>query len=451
MPRYIPLIVALGVMLAMTMSASAAERAHEYKLDNGLLLIVQEDHRAPVAVVQIWYKVGSSYEHDGITGLSHALEHMMFKATSSLKTGELSQLIAARGGKENAFTTTDYTAYYQQWAKENVELSFKLEADRMHNLRFDPQEFSQEIRVILEERRLRTEDDPQALALEVAQSVAFQTSPYRQPIIGWSADIEQMPLADLKAWYRRWYAPNNAIVVVVGDVVPMHVRDLAQRYFGPLPAQTIAPVPPRPEVPQLGTKRVTMKSDKAQLPYLMMSYKAPALTAINDPAQKVADWEPYALEVLAQTLDGNASARLSRNLVRGQGIAAASAASYSAASLLETLFSISAVPTPEHTLAQLEQALLEQIAALQTQAPSLDELARIKTEVVASAVYAQDSMFGQASLIGSLAAIGLDWRTKDHYVERIKAVTPAQVQAVAQKYLIPEGLTIAYLLPKDGK
>jgi len=435
------------LLICLPFAAAAVEPAQEFMLPNGLKLIVQEDHRAPVAVVQVWYKVGSSYEHDGTTGLSHALEHMMFKGTKHHKPGEFSRIVAARGGKENAFTTTDYTAYFEEWAASNVELSFQLEADRMRNLQFDEQDFEKEMKVIMEERHMRTDDNPQALASEAVDAVAFLTSPYRHPVIGWAADIESMRLEDLKAWYQRWYAPNNAVVVVVGDVAPENVHTLALKYFGPLQQQPIAPTKPRTEPEQRGMKRLTFKSESATLPYLLMAYKTPVLVEALDKRAGVEPWEIYALDVLAETLDGDQSSRLTRNLVRGRQLAAQVESSYPPAARLESLFSFAAVPTSGHTLEELESAIGAEITALQKTPPTAEELARIKTRVVADKVFQLDSVFYQAMIIGSLQAVGLDWHLKDDYVEHIKAVTPEQVQAVAKKYLVEDSLTVAHLLP----
>jgi len=219
-------------------------------------VIVQEDHRADVAVVQIWYKVGASFEQDGATGVSHALEHMMFKRTKNLASGEFSRLVAARGGRENAFTTADYTTYFQQWSADNIELSFKLEADRMQNLLLDPEEFKNELKVIHEERRLRTEDNAQSVAIETVLAHTWQTSPYRQPVIGWAADIDQMQLAELADWYHRYYTPNNAILVVVGNVQIAAIKKLAEQYFSAIPRRELPPQKVRPEVAQHGEMRL---------------------------------------------------------------------------------------------------------------------------------------------------------------------------------------------------
>ena len=431
----------------VALSAAAATRTHEYHLTNGLKLVVQEDHRAHAAVVQVWYHVGSSYEHDGITGVSHALEHMMFKGTKAVGPGQFSATVAAKGGRENAFTTTDYTAYYEEWSADNVELSFQLEADRMRNLLIDETEFKKEINVVLEERRMRTDDDPQSLAIEAAQAVAFLTSPYRYPVIGWEADIKQMTAADLRAWYQRWYAPNNATVVVVGDVDAEAMHVLATKYFGQITPSELAPPKDRPEIPQHGTKRITLYSDKAGVPYLVMGYKAPVLLQAMH-GEGVEEWEVYALDVLVETLDGDDSARLKRDLVRGRALAAELNAGVATGSRLPTLFYFNAVPAAGVSLEQLEQAIVAEVAALEQHPPTVAELERIKTQVIADTVFERDSMQHQAATIGSLEAVGLGWHYRDSYVDRIKAVTPAQVLAVARKYLVPRALTVAYLLPE---
>ncbi len=431
--------------------AGAADRTHEYKLDNGLKLIVAEDHRAPVAVVQVWYRVGSSFEYDGITGVSHALEHMMFKGTEKIPSGKFSEIVSAQGGEENAFTSTDYTAYFQTWSADNVGLSFKLEADRMRNLVLSEAEFKNEIRVVLEERRLRTDDNPRALLGETARSIAYQTSPYRQPVIGWAADLQGMEIDDLRTWYSRWYAPNNATVVVVGDVVPGQVFALAKKHFGPLSSQSPKAPKNRPEVEQQGTKTVTVTSNKTRVPQLYMGYKVPVLNNALAQNSQYKEWEIYALDVLSGTLDGGPSARLPRELVREAKIAASVGADYSGASRLASLFSFSAAPSAEHTLEELKTAIIAQIERLKKEPPTVAELERIKTQVVADRIFQRDSMFYQGLIIGTLDSVGLDWRLNDKYVEKISAVTPEQVQAVAVKYLVPERLTIAKLLPRAGE
>jgi zinc protease len=431
------LLLVLGLLPATLV---AAPKVHEFTLDNGLRLVVQEDHRAPVVVSQVWYKVGSSYEHDGITGASHVLEHMMFKGTAKVPAGEFSRRIAELGGRENAFTSRDYTAYFQTLERSLLETAFELEADRMRGLLLDPEEIAKEVRVVLEERRLRTDDNPQALTYERFNATAFLTSPVRNPVIGWMDDLEQLRMQDLEAWYRQWYAPNNATLVVVGDVEPAAVHALAQKHFGPLEPSPIVPPKPRPELTQQGPRRLTVRLP-AEVPYLLLGYKVPALTS----AEPVA--EAYALEVLAGILDGGRSARLARTLVRGSEIAASAGAGYSLHARLPELFLLDGTPANGHDVAALEQGLRDQIERLQQEPVSADELARVKAQVVASQVYERDSVFYQAMQIGILETVGLGWERLDEYVAGVNAVTPEQVQAVASKYLVDDGLTVAVLEP----
>ncbi len=413
---------------------------HEFMLDNGLKLIVKEDSRAPVVVSQVWYKVGSSYEYNGITGVSHVLEHMMFKGTEQYAPGEFSRIIAANGGRENAFTGRDYTAYFQQLEKSRLEISFKMESDRMRGLLLPEEEFAKEVKVVMEERRMRTEDNPQALTREQFYATAFISNPYRNPVIGWMDDLESMTVTDLRVWYQRWYAPNNAVVVVVGDVDPQAVLALAKKYFEPLESSETLPTKPRVEAPQLGEKRITVKAP-AKLPYLMMGYHTPALKAADEP------WEPYALEVMAGVLDGGSSARLAKELVRGKEVAAGAGVGYSIIGLHNDLFSLSGTPTEAHSIETLETEFLAQIEMLKQTLVDESELARVKAQVVASNVYELDSVFYQAMQIGMLETIGLGWPLLDEYVDKVRAVTAEQVQAVARKYLVKDQLTVAILEP----
>ena len=434
-------LVLLSVLLGWPPGgAMADERVHEYLLDNGMQVIVKEDRRAPVVVSQVWYGVGGSYESDGITGISHALEHMMFKGTEKVGPGEFSRIISALGGEENAFTGRDYTAYFETLASDRLEKALELEADRMRNLRLDPEEFAKEIEVVKEERRLRTEDKPTGLTYEQFHAVAWRASPYRNPIIGWMSDLDGMTLADLQSWYDRWYVPNNATLVVVGDVDPRHVKALAERYFGPIPAAEPIELKQPAEPEQHGLTRVEVEVPARQ-PYLMMGYKTPIVGTAEH------EWEPYALYVLSAVLDGGDSARLSRELVRGSKIAAAAGASYDIYSRLPGMLTLDGTPTDGHSLADLEQGLRDQIERLKKEPISARELHRVVTSVIASKVYQKDSMFYQAMEIGVLETVGLDWRLAGEEVERIKAVTPVQVQAVARKYLNDGNLTVATLRP----
>ncbi|MCB1850510.1 MAG: insulinase family protein [Gammaproteobacteria bacterium] len=432
--------VLIPLLTLLLFPPAALPQVHEYRLDNGFEVIIKEDHRAPIAVSQVWYKVGSSYEPGGVTGVSHALEHMMFKGTKTLAPGEFSRIIAANGGEENAFTSRDYTAYHQTLSADRLEVAFRLEADRMRNLTLSAEEFAKEIEVIKEERRLRTEDKPTALTYEQLSAVAYRSLPYANPVIGWMGDLEQMKVEDLADWYRLWYAPNNAVLVVVGDVRPEWVLELAKRYFGPLQPESVPQQKVRSEPPQRGVTRVTVRAP-AREPYLIFGFKTPAIGSGKE------SWEPYALEMLASVLDGGSSARFSRNLVRGQEVAVSAGAGYDAFSRLPGMFLVDGTPAPGRNMAELEQALLDEIEQLQRELVSESELERIRTQVVANKIYELDSVFAQAMQIGQLEAMNLDWRLADEYVHRMKEVTPEQVRSVARKYLVRDNMTLAQLEP----
>ena len=416
-----------------------------YRLSNGMKVLVLESHRAPVVVSQVWYKVGGSYEHDGITGVSHVLEHMMFKGTPQHPSGEFSEIIAANGGKENAFTSKDYTAYFQRISSDKLAICIEMEADRMKNLVLDEDEFIKEVEVVKEERRLRTDDKPTALTFERFNAVAYTNNPYRQPIIGWMEDLDSMSIDDLRSWYRTWYAPNNATLVVVGDVDADEVFSLAKQHFGALSSVELPAVKPRHEAEQYGTQRISVQLP-AKIPTLIMGYKTPVLKSavLKESVEK---WEVYALEVLSGLLDGGESARLTRNLVRGKQLVTSVGASYNPYALHDSLFIFSAVPAGDNAIDVLEFAIKEEIKLIQDNPPDQDELDRVIAQVVASTVYEQDSSFYQAMQIGILETVGLGWQTKEEYIKQVKAVTAEQVQQVAKKYLIAKNLTVAVLDP----
>ncbi len=435
---------AIALALAATSVPATETIPQEFALDNGMKVIVKPDHRAPVVIAQVWYRIGSSYEEAGRTGLSHLLEHMMFKGTEKVGPGEYSRIVSELGGEENAFTGRDYTAYYATVSVQHLDRALELEADRMRNVVFDEKEFLKERAVVMEERRMRTDDKPVGLTYEQLMSVAWRASPYQNPVIGWMDDLKNMRKDALQRWYDMWYQPNNATLVVVGDVEPQQVLALARKHFGTIPAGEV-PSPRQPVEPvQHGPTRVTVQVPAKQ-PYLLMGFKTPIVGTADQ------DWEPYALYVASAILDGGASARLATELVRGQKIAASAGASYDPYSRLPDLFLFDGTPTDGHSAEEIEQALHEQIRRLQEEPVSATELERVVTQAVASKVYQLDSVFYQAMQIGMLDTLGLDWRLIDEEIERLRAVTPEQVQAVARKYLVEDNLNVAVLVPKEKK
>ena len=441
---YICRLPAFTFMLVSLISFEILASPHEYMLANGLKIVVKEDHRSPVVISQIWYKAGSIDELNGTTGVAHVLEHMMFKGTKNVSSGEFSKKIAAIGGRDNAFTSRDYTGYFQQLHKSELALAMKLEADRMRNLILTKEEFAKEIKVVMEERRLRTDDQPHALVYEKMMSVAYQSHPYRRPIIGWMNDLENMNVDDAQEWYDRWYAPNNAVLVVVGDVDPKEVYSLAQKYYGEIksrPIDSLALRKPQTEVTQAGIKRLQVKAP-AQMPYLVMGYHAPVLHDAN------ADWEPYALEMLVGVLDGNDSARLNKELVREKQIASSINADYDSTGRGLGMFFLSGTPSEGRSVAELESALRIEIERLINAGVTEKELGRVRAQVVSGHVFQLDSMFYQAMQIGQLESVGLSYRDLDTIIKKLQAVTAKQVREVAIKYLIDDSLTVAVLDPQ---
>ncbi|WP_428354823.1 M16 family metallopeptidase [Methyloprofundus sp.] len=435
-------IVRLLILLLFYSSSAYATEVQERVLANGLKVLVKQEHRSPVVVSQIWYKVGSSYEPSGITGISHMLEHMMFKGTDSHPAGEFSEIVAENGGRENAFTGRDYTAYFQTLEKSRLAISFELEADRMQHLHLLAEELDKELQVVMEERRMRTEDNPRAKLQEYLMAMAYSSSPYRNPVIGWPSDIENYKVDDLQQWYQQWYTPNNATLIVAGDVQAEEVFKLAEQYFGAIPKREIKTLKPQTEMAQVGVRRMTVKLP-AKVPYILMAYKVPSLNTVGD------EWEAYALDVLAAVLDGGNSARLPARLQRGQQIASSVGAGYDLGGRLEELFMFEATPVKGKTLLDMEIALKTEIRALQSKVISAQELSRVKAQVLASSVYEQDSLFYQAMKLGMAETVGLGWQKSEQYREKINQVTAEQVRLVADKYLVESQLSIAYLEPQS--
>ena len=431
----------LLLFIAMLLPVYAqAQTAQEFRLANGMKIIVKEDHRSPTAVHMVWYRAGSMDEFSGTTGVAHVLEHMMFKGTTNLKPGEFSRRVAALGGRDNAFTSKDYTAYYQQIDGTKLDAVMALEADRMSNLVLDNKEFAPEIKVIMEERRLRTEDRAAALVNEALNAAAFVAHPYHWPIIGWMSDLQQMTVQDARDWYRRWYAPNNATMVVVGDVDARRVRALAEKHFGRIPARALPVTRKQQEPPQRGLRRVLVKAP-AENPAVVLAFKVPALRNVAQ------DDDAYALDVLEAVLDGYDNARLNAQLVRADKVAHGVSASYDGITRGPALFTLSGTPVNGVSTLELEQRLRAEIEKIAKDGVTEAELQRVKTQLVASQVYKRDSIFGQAMEIGSTEMAGLLHTDIERVIEKLKAVTPQQVRAVAQKYFGDDALTIATLSP----
>ncbi|WP_265947290.1 M16 family metallopeptidase [Dechloromonas sp. A34] len=433
-------------LLAPWLLTVAHANPYETTLKNGLRIIVKEDRRAPTAVQMVWYRIGAMDEVDGASGVAHVLEHMMFKGTPSVGPGEFNRLVAAAGGRDNAFTSRDYTAYFQQVPKEKLDEMMRLEADRMRHLNVGATEFAQEIKVVMEERRMRTDDNPQAKLFEQMNAAAFQAHPYRRPIIGWMNDLETMTAADAKAWYDTWYVPNNAYVVITGDVDHQVVFALAEKHYGPLAGRAL-PARKQPIEPaQEGPRRVTVKAP-AELPVLIMGYKAPILRDIDT------DSEPYALDILSSILDGHDAARFNKKLVREDKIALAIGIDYDATARGPGMFYLHGSPSEGKTAADLEAALRTEIALIQKDGVSEAELRRAKAQLLASQVFKLDSMFGQAMEIGQIESVGLSYRKLNRMLEKLQKVTAAEVQGVARKYLTDDTLTVGVLDPQplDGK
>lgn len=426
---------------------SSKKTVHELSLTNGLRLIVKEDHRAPVAIMQVWYKVGSSYEVNGLTGLSHALEHMMFRGSKKFSGSKYDEIITENGGQNNAFTSHDYTAYHQFIASDKLEVCFQLEADRMHQLLLKDHDFKKEISVVMEERHMSIDDNPEHRAYERFMAVAHVASPYRHSIIGWMDDLKNMTVEDLRTWYQTWYAPNNAIIVVVGDVNPKQIQQWTKKYFGSLKRVKIPVVKPQKEVAPLGARSVTVQVP-AKLPWLSLGYNTPVLKTLSKDKQ----WEAYALSVANGVLGVNSSCRLQKNIVRKKQIATSAYAHYSAFDRLDNVFALGLTPTNMQSVEHCKQALLQEIEELQTKLVSAKELERVKTAWFASDVFGKDSLYNQAHEMGMLECVGISWVAADRdVIKKIKAVTAKQVKEVAIKYLVPERLTIGILEPLEIK
>ena len=425
--------------------AGLRERVFETILPNGLKVILLENHKAPLITFQVWYRVGSRNEAWGKTGLSHMLEHMMFKGTQKVGPEEFSRIIQENGGNNNAFTSRDYTAYFENLSADRVQVSLDLESDRMQNLLLREEDFRTERMVVMEERRLRTEDNPTAVLQEQMEATAFQLQPYHWPIIGWMDDIARFNLEDLKAYYRTYYHPANAFLVVVGDFKKEDLLPKIEKAFGPSPKGVVPNQKKDIDPKQTGERRIFVKKE-AQLPSIVMGYHVPNLREPDS-------YDSYVLEVIAAILSGGKSSRFYQRLVREKRLVLSADADYPLLSRDPSLFYTSADLLPGKDMAEVEKALDQEVERLQRELVGQHELEKAKNQLEASFVFGQDSLFYQAMLLAH-HEIALSWKAIDDYIPSIRKVSPEDIRRVAKQYLVPDNRTVGILIPlppKEGK
>jgi len=431
--RRFTLLVVLFTISLPTISFAA--QVQESVLDNGLKVLLLEDHKSPAVTFQVWYRVGGRNEKDGKSGLAHFLEHMMFKGTPTTGPEEYSRIIAKNGGRSNAFTTADMTVYFATMSRDKIYIELELEADRMANALLGDTYFEPEKKVIQEERRLRTEDNPGSALYEIAASVAYTLHPYRRPVVGWMEDIQSLTRQDLVDFYKLYYAPNNAVIVMVGDFNAQEMLSKIKAAYGKIPRGAEAPKMTVVEPPQRGEKRVTLKKD-AELPILLMLHHAPNLHSPDS----------FALDLLSMVLAGGKSARLYQELVYKKRLVRGIDADYDAVSVDATGFAVSAQLLPGAELAKVEREIDRILDKLKVELVSERELQKAKNQIEAAFVFAQDSIFGQAMKIGYYEMAG-GWRLVDSYLDNMRKVTREDLRRVAQKYLQPDNRTVGTLIP----
>lgn len=432
--------MALGVFFwfalsAQVWAASLTGRVFETVLPNGLKVLLVEEPKAPVVTIQVWYKVGSRNEPIGKTGISHMLEHMMFAGTPSIGPKQFSLTVQRNGGVDNAYTTSDYTAYYENFAADRVLFGLELEADRMAHLLIGEQQFQPERQVVIEERRLRIEDQPASVLGEVMRATAFLAHPYRWPVIGWLSDIEGYTREDLVQHYRTYYAPNNATLVVAGDIRKDDLLPRIQALFGKIPRGPDLPQLVTVEPPQRGERRVFVKKE-AELPLVFVVYHAPNLTHPDT----------FALDILGYVLGGGQSARLHQRIVYEQQLASYVTADYSGVHVDPYLLGLSAGPLPGKTAEEVERALYAEVERIQREPITDRELQKAKNQIESEFIFAQDSVHQLATLLGAWESVA-SWKLLAGYLDGIRQVTAADVQRVARQYLTPEKRTVAILIP----
>jgi zinc protease len=428
-----------GVAVAQPRAATSGSLAvTEATLENGLRVLVQDDPRNPIVAVQVFYRVGSRNERPGATGLAHFLEHMMFKGTPTYARGEIARLIEQSGGRDNAYTTKDVTSYYTNIAADKLDLVLRIEADRMRHLLLDAAEIDSERKVVAEERRMRSEDDPDGLVYEAMSSLAFKAHPYRWPIIGWMSDIARINRAELRAFYDTYYVPNNAILVIAGDVRGPAALAMVRRHFGKIARGAAPPPVTAVEPPALDERRLVVRREQAQLPLVNIAWHVPNHTSPDAPA----------LELLSTVLSSGRTSRLYQKLVYEKRMVLSAGGDYSYFSLDPSLFWFWAAPLPGQAPEAVEQALVAEIERLKQEVVPEEELVRARNQIEASFVWEQDSVFSRASVLGRFEMLG-SWRLLDDYLPRLRAVTAADLQRVAQTYFALDRKNVSILLPAE--
>lgn len=413
----------------------------ETTLKNGLKVIIREDHRAPMVMTQIWYKVGSADESGNTLGISHVLEHMMFKGTSKVPNDEFTRISRIYGGSINAATFTNYTNYYQLYPKAYFPMALELEADRMSNLLLRQQDFEPEIKVVMEERRQRTEDNPRSRAFERFKWISYPTSHYRQPVIGHMKTLNNIQLNDVKQWYKTWYTPNNAILVIVGDVESEQALLQVQKYFADTPSRATPQRNDVHEFEHLGYRHMEINTD-VQVPNLYMTWNVKSLASAINPQ------DAYALTIIRSLLDSGISSRLQDRLVRDRKLLTSVSVSYDPYNRGDSLFSISALPANGVSFEDAQKAIQAEVDALKTEDIPKHELERITTRFVSNLIYNQDNIAGQAKMIGNLEVNGLSYRLMDELPKYYENVSMSDIQRVANSYFIRENLSTLYLAPE---
>ncbi len=438
----------LGLLLMMACAIAAAPaRAELFKpktftLENGMEVVLVETHRAPVVAHMVWYRVGAMDEPPGLGGIAHFFEHLMFKGTETVPGGEFSEMVARAGGRENAFTGPDYTGYFQIIARDRLDMVMRLEADRMRNLTLTEDDVEPERQVVLEERRTRTDNRPGSQLGEHMNAALFMNHPYGRPIIGWEHEIRAISRTDLLDFYRQWYAPNNAVLVVAGDITLEELRPLAEKYYGVIPAGPEIERPDLREPPQRAARRVTLRDIRVRQPSLRRDYLAPSYLQ-GDATQA------EALQVFSSIIGGDSTSRLYRALVVERKLAVSAGTYYGPTSRGPAQFGVYASPRPGVSLGDLEAALDEELAKILADGVTAEEVARQKKRILADSVYARDSLMRGARILGAALAIGLSTDHVESWPSRIEAVTADAVNAAARDVLDVRRSVTGLLLPES--